>query len=182
MGAQQPGFSNLGFARTFVLPGLLIFLVPVVALGFFLHAESRFNSEARESVLGEIRADKQLSPEERAEATRFFTMVNFSDLLANEEFAKQFEWSVRFNFATFRWMIRLSVLSILTSVAVLALAGLCVLLSLRSQRSQYLSLSIGWQVLRIYGALQTLVQGILLVALSYWVTALWLNAYSPKLV
>src|SRR5262249_55990586 len=42
--------------------------------------------------------------------------------------------------------------------------------------------SLGWQVLRIYGALQTLVQGILLVALSFWVTALWTNRYYPKLI
>jgi Zn-dependent protease with chaperone function len=37
-------------------------------------------------------------------------------------------------------------------------------------------------VLRIYGALQTAAQGILLVALSFWVTALWLHFYSVKLV
>ena len=87
---------------------------------------------------------------------------------------------MRLNFATFRWMIRLSVLSILASIAVFALAGLCVLLSLRSQRSQYLSLSIGWQVLRIYAALQTAVQGIMLVALSFWMTALWCIAITPS--
>ena len=102
--------------------------------------------------------------------------------MTNSQFAEKFDRTVRLNFATFRWMIRLSVLSILASVAVLALAGLCVLLSLRSQRSQYLSLSIGWQVLRIYAALQTVVQGILLVALSYWVTALWAHRYYPKLI
>ena len=102
--------------------------------------------------------------------------------MTNSQFAEKMDSSVRFNFATFRWMIRLSVLSILTSVAVIALTGLCVLLSLRSQRSQYLSLAIGWQVLRIFAALQTVVQGILIVALSYWVTALWTNRFYPKLI
>jgi Zn-dependent protease with chaperone function len=182
MRATQPGRSSMSFARTFVLPGFLIFLIPVVALCFFLHAERSFDSDARESMLKQIRADTKLSPEKRAQALEVFTSVRFSDLMTNRQFAERADSTVRFNFATFRWMIRLSVLSILTSVAVFALAGLCVLLSLRSQRSQYLSLAIGWHVLRIFGALQTVVQGILLVALSYWVTALWTNRYYPKLI
>jgi Zn-dependent protease with chaperone function len=172
----------MGFAKTFVLPGFLIFLVPVLAFCFFLHVEHSFDAEARESVLKQIHTDPNLSAEKRASTERFFTSVRFSDLMTNSRFANQFDRTVQFNFATFRWMIRLSVLSILASVAVFALAGLCVLLSLRSQRSQYLSLSIGWQVLRIFAALQTVVQGILIVALSYWVTAFWTNRYYPKLI
>src|SRR5262249_34905591 len=150
---DQPAWSKMGFARTFILPGFLIFLVPVVALCFFLHAESRFNTEARESVLKQIREDSALSPAEREKAQQFFTAVRFSDLMKNSKFAEQFDGMVRFHFTTFRWMIRLSVLSIVASVSVFALAGLCVLLSLRSQQSQYLTLSIGWRVLQIYGAL-----------------------------
>ena len=172
----------MGFAKTFVLPGFLIFLIPVVALCFFLHAQRSFDAEAREALLKQARADPNLSPEKRAQATEFFASVRFSDLMTNSQFAEKIDWTVRLNFATFRWMIRLSVLSILASAAVFAVAGLCVLASLRSQRSQYLSLSIGWQVLRIYAALQTAVQGVLLVALSYWVTAFWTNHYYPKLI
>ncbi len=182
MSGSKSGFSSMGFAKTFVLPGFLIFLVPVASLGFFLHAQHRFNAEARESLLKQIRANPQLSPEERERALELFSSRRFSDLLRNEEFAARIDKSVRTNFATFRWMIRLSAYSILASVLVFALAGLCVLLSLSSQRSQYLSLSIGWQVLRIYGALQTAAQGILVVALSYWVMALWLHRFSPKLI
>ena len=179
-GATRPGWSSLGFAKTVVLPGFLIFLVPFLALCFFLHAERSFDAEARESLLKQIQANTNLSPEQRARALAFYQSVRFSALMTNSQFAEQVDRTVRLNYATFRWMIRLSVLSILASVAVLALAGLCVLLSLRSQGSQYLSLLIGWQVLRIYAALQTVVQGILLVALSYWVTALWTNRYLPQ--
>jgi Zn-dependent protease with chaperone function len=182
MRADKPGWSRMGFVKTFVLPAFLIFLVPVVALCFFLHAERSFDADAQESILKQIREDPSLSAEKRAKAVEFFTSVRFSKLVANSQFAENLDSTVRLHYATFRWMIRLSVLSILASVAVFALAGLCVLLSLRSQRSQYLSLSIGWQVLRIYGALQTVVQGILLVALSYWVTALWAHRYYPKLI
>jgi Zn-dependent protease with chaperone function len=171
----------MGFAKTFLLPCVLIFLVPVAGLAFFLHAQSTFDAQAREAVLKQIRADK-LAPAERDKAIEFFTKVPMSQLMKNARFAAQFDWWTRFNFATFRWMIRLSVLSIGTSVVVFGLVGLCVVLSLSSQRSQYLSLSIGWQVLRLYSALQVLVQGILVLALSYWVTALWFNRFYPKLI
>lgn len=182
MSGKEPGWSKKGFFKTFVAPGFLIFLVPVAGLAFFLHAENRFNAEARESILQQLRADQTLSAEERQQRIDFFASHRFSDLMKNGEFAAQFDRGLRFDYATFRWMIRLSALSILASVAVFALAGLCVLASMSSQRSQYLSLSAGWQVLRIYGAFQTLVQGIVLVALSYWVTALWLEKYSVKLI
>lgn len=182
MGATQSGWSRMGFAKTYVLPGLLIFLVPVVALCFFLHVEHSFDSDARQAVLKQIQADPKLSAEKRAAADKFFTSVRFSDLMTDRRFADGFDSTLQFNFATFRWMIRLSILSILASVVVFALAGLCVLLSLKSQQSQYLSLLIGWHVLQIFAALQTAVQGILIVALSYWVTAFWMNRYSVKLI
>jgi Zn-dependent protease with chaperone function len=182
MSDVKPGFSSFGFAKTFVLPGLLIFLVPIISLFFFLHAQSRFNAQAREEILNEIRTDATLSPEDRERATAFYMEHPFSELIQNEEFAEGVNTQARFDYATFRWMIRLSAISIVAGIAVFLLAGLCVLLSLRSQHVQYLSLSAGWQVLRFYGALQTAAQGILLFALSFWVTALWLNMYSMKLV
>lgn len=182
MSARQPAFSSMGFAKAFVLPAFSIFIVPAAGLAFFLHAENRFNADAREAVSKQIREDQTLSPEEREQRLAFFATNRFSDLMKNSEFAANFDKWLRFDYATFRWMIRLSALSIAVSVAVFALAGLCVVLSTASQRSQYLSLSIGWQVLRLYGVLQTLVQGILVIALSYWVTALWAERYYPKLI
>lgn len=182
MSSDSAKLTSFGFAKTFVLPGLMVFLVPVVSLLFFLHAQSRFNARARESVLSQIRSDATLTPEQRARATTLFTDHPFSELLQNREFADDVDSTMRFHFATFKWMIRLSKISIVAGVAVFLVAGLCVLFSMRSQRVQYLSLSAGWHVLRIYGALQAAVQGILLVALSFWVTALWFERFSVKLV
>jgi hypothetical protein len=98
-------------------------------------------------------------------------------LIQDEEFASNLGETLRFDFATFRWMILLSAGSIVAGVFVFVLAGICVLLSMQSHRAQYLSLSIGWHVLRGFCALQVVIQGILLIALSYWVTALLFNAY-----
>jgi Zn-dependent protease with chaperone function len=182
MSDASRNFTSLGFAKTFLLPALLIFLVPVVSLAFFLHAQSWFNSQARTETLSQIGSDASLTPEEREEATKFFTEHPFSELVKNKEFAAQLEPSGVRYFTMFRWLIRLSVIAILASIAVFIWTGLCVLFSLRSHQAQYISLSAGWHVLRIYGALQAIIQGILLTALSFWVTALWLEMYSVKLV
>jgi Zn-dependent protease with chaperone function len=170
------------FLKTFVLPALLVFLVPVFSFFFFLHAQGRYDDQIREAILKQIRIDRRISEEERARAIAFFTEVPFSQVLANEEIAAALPSDTRFHYATFRWMILLSAASVLAGVAVFLLAGVCVALSLHSQFVQYLSLSAGWHVLRIFGALQTAAQGVLLVALSYWVTALWFHVYSVKLI
>jgi len=182
MKPPQPRVAKFSFTKTFLLPALLVFLVPIVSLAFFSHAQATFDARMRDSILSQIRSDSKMSEIERRQAIAFFEATPISSLMDNEEFAATVNAETRFHYTTFRWMVRLSALSILSGVVVFLLAGLCVLLSLRSQLVQYLSLSVGWHVLRIYGALQALVQGVLLVALSFWVTALWFNVYIPKLI
>lgn len=174
--------TKLGFAKTFVLPSLLIFLVPVLSLLFFLHAQQRYDDRARKELLAAVRSDSSLSEEDRAKATAFFTQVPASELAKHEETAKMFAGGILFDLTAFRWAIRLSAWSIIGGITVLLFAGVCVLLSFHSNLIQYFTLSAGWHVLRIYGALQVLIQGALLVALSYWVTAVWFERYVPKLI
>lgn len=182
MAQSSPDFSKFSFVKTFVLPALLIFLIPVLAWLFFWHAQSSFDAVSRDVVLEQIRNDRELSAEERAKATAFFSEVPVSRLMLNPEFAAQVDDATRFNYTTIRWMLRLSALSVVSGIAVFVLAGICVALSLRSQFAQYISLLVGWHALRIYGALQTIVIGVLLVALSYWVPALWFGWFSVKLI
>ncbi len=182
MNESSEQFSKLGFTKTFVLPALAIFLIPAVSLAFFWHAQASFDADMRQSILREIRADPQLGEQERADAIKFFTDNPVSTLIANDEVGSTFDATLAFNYATFRWMIRLSALSIVSSVAVLLFGGICVLLSMRSPTAQYVSLSAGWNVLRVFAALQTIAQGAMLVALSYWITALWFHVYIVKLI
>ena len=182
MSNAQEDFSNVGFAKTFVLPALLIFLVPVISYFFFRHVLNTYNDQARTEFLNQIEADKELTEEDRQAWVKLVTEVPFSDIIQHEEFAGMVDRDVHFQYSTFRWMILLSSLSIASGIAVFLLAGICVLLSSRSQYAQYLSLSIGWHFLRIYGALQTIVQGILIIALSFWVTAFWFEVYIIKLI
>jgi hypothetical protein len=70
MSSARQDFSKIGFAKTFILPAFLIFTIPIISLCFFLHAENRYDTESREAIFSQIRADGRLSPEER-ERTRF---------------------------------------------------------------------------------------------------------------
>ncbi len=182
MSQAATDFTKLGFAKTFVLPALWIFLIPTLSLLFFLHAQNRYDSEAKDSMLRGIAADRTMNAQERAEAEKKVREVPLSSMIHVPEMARQLPSSVVRDYTFFYWMIRVSFWSIVSAVGVFAVVGLCVVLSMRSQWIQYLCLSIGWHVLRIYGALQAIAQGVMLVALSYWVTALWMNFYAPKLI
>lgn len=182
MATARPTLTIGGFAKTFVIPALLIFAIPIIAWIFFEYAESRYDNIAREELVGRIRNDQKMSDDERAEAIAFFEKVPFSVLIMQPEVAANTDDGIRFRYTTFRWMIRLSAASVVSGVAVFVFAGLCVLLSLRSQFFQYWSLAIGWQVLRIYGALQTILVAILVVEMSFWVTAIVFERYHIKLI
>ena len=132
------------------MPALWIFLLPAIALAFFLHAQNSFDNEIRAVMLEQVRADRDLSDQERSQAMEFVTQVRPSDLAADPRAASMFPSQTLTHYAIFRWMIRLSVLSIAAGVLVFVLGGSCVLMSLRSQWVQYLSLSAGWHLLRLY--------------------------------
>ena len=171
-----------GFAKTFVYPALLIFAVPLISLLFFRHVESSFDEDALTSITEQVNQDGTLSPEEKAAAIEYFTENPISTQAASDDPQVDLPAETTFYFATFRWMIRLSWWSLAAGLGVLAIVGACVPISMRSPRAQYLCLSVGWHLLRVYGALQAVVIGVLLVALSFWVTAFWFDVYFIKLI
>lgn len=181
--SKPPGFTPAGFAKQFVAPALAVFLAPTLSYLFFDHAEATFDAEAREEMLAQIDADRGIAADERAEAREFFRSVPLSEILVrNPGFAENLDPTAASNFWQFRWAKRLALWSLVGGALVFAAAGVAVLLSMRSQRAQCYSLSIGWQLLRLYSATQAVVQGVLLVALSFWVTALWGGVYFLKLI
>lgn len=181
--SSHKDFSRLGFFRTVVVPSLLIFLVPVLSWMFFLHAQATFDTNIRTALIRQLEADPSIPGPERVATIDKFAETPFSQILiTDEDFASTINSELRGQYAVFRWMIRLSKWSVFAGIFVFVFVGLCVLLSLRSQFVQYLSFLIGWHTLRLYGAVQTIVIGVLLVALSYWVSALWWDVYSKRVI
>jgi Zn-dependent protease with chaperone function len=81
-----------------------------------------------------------------------------------------------------RLISQLAVLLLGSSIGSVVLVAACVALSLHSQRLQYISLRTGWLLLRPISLFQVIGQGVLLVALSYYVTAVFTGYVYPKLV
>lgn len=183
MSEPSDEFSNVGFAKTYMIPALFIFMLPVLSYLFFDHVEATVDEEVRQQFLQDIRASVEMDAAEKAKQIQFVEENDFSDLLVlDPQYEDYITEQGLFDYATFRWMNRLAAISILTSMGVFLLGGVCVVFSLRSQYVQYLSLLVGWHVLRINAAIQALIQGVLLVTLSYWVTAFWFEIYIVKLI
>jgi Zn-dependent protease with chaperone function len=174
--------TTQGLVKKFLLPALSIFLIPALTLAFFLHAQAKYDANGREELLALIDRDATMTAEEKESAREQVNTVPFSQEIRRPEVAAGVDSQIVFDYRFFRWMILLSLSCLVSAVVVFLLAGMGVLLSMRSQYTQYVSLAVSWYVLRIYGALQTLAQGIMLVALSYWVTAIWFHVYIPKLI
>lgn len=179
--------EELGILRGYVYPSLVLFVVPLFSLAFFNSAQRKFDRELLASIEQAITDMPDATAAEREAARIFYRTHPVSELLASDapEFAEargQFDADTRFYYATFRWMIRIALLCVGSGVLVYVGCGVSVLWSLRSPRAQYYSLAAGWNVLRIFSTLQVVAQAILLVGLSFWVTALWFNFYSVQLM
>ena len=187
MGTQAAGFSRSGFVKSYVIPAFWVFLIPVCSLGVFRHVQAGFDREISAEVVSTIQRDSSVPAEERAASIAYIRQVPLSTRFAAAdpqfaELSKTFPSRTHFAYFTFRWMIRLSLVSIISSLVVFVIAGLSVLCSLRSQLVLYYSLAGGWHLLRVFALGQVLCQGCMAAALSYWIPAFWLGGYSGRLV
>ncbi|WP_223643585.1 M48 family metallopeptidase [Corallococcus sp. EGB] len=178
--------KSRGFVPSYVLPALLLFALPLFGLWFSGHASDRIDAQVLEVVEKQIGLDTQLSAEDRQEALAFYRAVPASAacLSEDEELAgyrrnlgstcsdmKQFGWAHLASWG----LLGLGLASTLVAL-------LCGLAAFISRPFQYGSFVVGWLVLRITSALQVMGQGVLVVWLSFWVTALWTQRYYPKLI
>lgn len=175
--------TKLGFARTFFIPAMWVFLIPVLGYLFFNHAENTFDGNFQDALAQQIRADKELTREQQADALQNIDKFRISDMLTEDPaLAGQLDSEVVFHYATFRWMKRIAATCVALALGAFLFAAISIPVSMRSQRAQYTSLSASWYLLRIIGAVEVVGQAALLVALSFWVTALWFEIYIVKLI
>ena len=182
-----PSFSKFGFVKSYVLPVLITFLIPVLGLLFYSYAERNYDSRARESILRDIETDSDLSAEEKRETKENLSKVRLSRILASSDPAlvplqKGVSSEAWRDYAIFRWMRRTAALCILIGILAAVAVGIAVAVSFRSQRVQYWSLRVGWHILRLTGLFQVVGQGVLIATMSYWVSALLAEMISIKLI
>ncbi|HEX5751402.1 MAG TPA: M48 family metallopeptidase [Archangium sp.] len=175
-----------GFLRVYALPALWLFALPVFGLWFSSHATSRFDQTFLSAVEGQLSEDTSLEEGTRQELLQFFRAVPASEacLSTSEELAgfRDKLGEACSDLEQFDLMGLLALGAVLLGLVSGMIALACALAAFISRPFQYGSFVVGWNVLRITGALQVLAQGVLAVWLSYWVTAVWFEIYIPKLI
>ncbi|HEY6877891.1 MAG TPA: M48 family metallopeptidase [Polyangiales bacterium] len=178
--------SHTGLFRAYALPVVWLFALPLFALWFSGHAKERYDQGFFEAVEPQIARDASLSEQEREGVLRFYrehppSVVCTQDDVETADFRENLGEGCS-DYRQFEWIRKLALGSIALGVASLLFALACALTSFVSRPMQYLSVLVGWNVLKVVGALQSVMQGGAMVFLSFWMTALWFERYSLKLI
>ncbi|HET9552152.1 MAG TPA: M48 family metallopeptidase [Anaeromyxobacteraceae bacterium] len=174
------------FLKVLVLPALTFLLVPLLTVGFARYGAARLDGEILEAVEGQIARSQKVPEAAKPELVATYRAHPPSAAcddpdpeLAGWRDAVCDTWG---DVWQFRWAARLGLAAALLGLATFAAIGLLGLVAWRRPRAQYWSFMVGWRGLVAVTAVETALQGVLLVWLSYWVTALLLERYYVKLI
>ena len=170
-----------GIIRSFLVPSLILFVIPVFSLWFFPYATRTYDERISNHLIRKIQQDTQLSIETKEEYAAFIRNNPTSkDLQKSDQ--SYLPDHIRFDYATFQWMYRLAFAALLIALAVFVIPAISWLFSQQSQTALYQSLRIGWLALRVLLSIEIIAQAILVLVLSYWVTALGKNEVYVNLI
>lgn len=180
-------FRKLGFFKTFVIPACVLFLIPAISLAFMTWGQRKYDGIVLRGIVRSIQADSSGTPDEKAVAIAFFKANPVSKLRHSQDpdalqFVSRLPDTLKNYYLSFDVFIGVAWFCILAGAGLIAFVVFSVPLSMRSQRLQYLALATGWYSIRFFMTLQVIAQGILVVGLSYWVTALLFGFFSVKLI
>jgi len=174
------------FLKVLLLPALTFLLVPAVTVGFARYGAARLDGEILAAVERRIDQSAEVPAEERPALKAQYRAHAPSAACGDPspEVARWREvvckpWGEVWQF---RLAGRLGLLAALLGLATFAAIGLLGLVAYRRPSAQYATFMLGWRGLAAVTAVETAVQGALLVWLSYWVTALLFERYYVKLI
>jgi Zn-dependent protease with chaperone function len=181
-----PPAPEATFARTFVWPALWVFLLPVVGLGFTTFHLEKWAYELREEIRAEQAKAPTIPPEQLEQQLGAIDLgavawERCGPLGFNEE--PQGLWSgFCGQMLQFTWVQRIG--AALLGLATLVFLGLLATIAWadRSPRHQHRAFHLGWTLLRGFSLPHLAGQGLILLFLSFWGTALTMNMYVPKLI
>lgn len=180
-------FTKAGFIRAYVVPALLLFAIPLLGYGFAGYADRSWDRQYLDVIGRQLSGAADMTPERRTEIAAFYARNPPSTLCAGEGGGRdllppEFAEDACGDYAQFAWIRRAStgsiVLGLVSVVVILGCAGL----SFVSRDWQYASFVAGWNVLRAASAFQVAAQGFVAVMLSFWLTVVFTERYSLKLV
>jgi len=174
-------FAKLSFIA---IVGLL--LIPCVSYWFTGYAEAGLTLELQAALGRGIDRDAKMSVAEKGEAKAKTQSLTIARLCGGDD--PQFERARSKGCEPFTevWQFHevrlLSLYVILLGVATLLLIIELALVAYKAPRLQVRMFTAGWWSLRAISAVEITVQGVLLVWLSFWLTAYFTHHYLPKLV
>ncbi|MBC7171203.1 MAG: M48 family metalloprotease, partial [Polyangiaceae bacterium] len=133
-----------------------------------------------------IESDAKLSPADRLEALAFYTAfppsVACGDTSQDLAPYRASLGDVCSDVAQFGWIAAIALACIGIGAFAAIVAALSALAAYLGRGAQVDAFVVGWNVLRVVGALEVLGQGVLAVFLSFWMTAIWFEVYYVKLI
>lgn len=183
--AQQSSVKK-DASRIFTFALAALFLVPLTGWLFTRYAEPHQDELYLAQIERSIDKDPQLDDRQKRDSKAFFranvpssTCDNPSADVARYRASVCGEYSELWQFHLVR---KISVWMLAGGVAVLAAVLVLGAIAFVNRRSQYLSFVLGWRLLTLTAALEVVVQGALLVWLSFWLTAFFFQIYVLKLI
>ena len=172
--------------RVFALTLVSLFAIPAATLGFTEYALRSQDTAFLQSIEKRIAGDARLSPEDKAEATAFYRSHPLSkacDATSPED--RNFHDKVCSPYSMqwqFHWADRAAIWTIGLGAALLAAALVLGALAFANRGLRYASFVAGWRLMTVSSAVEVVLQGAMLVWLSFWVTAYFWHSYYIKLI
>ena len=182
----QPDAFKKELARVLLFALVSLFAIPLASLAFVAHAESAHDAYYLERVDAAIDADQRMTPEIRAANKEFFRTHPPSSVCHDDSAeVAQYRADVCPRYSEL-WQYDLvrtvSYWTLIAGAVVLAAVFGLGAIAFANRGARYVSFVAGWNLLRLTSAAEVLVQGTLLVWLSFWVTAFFFERYFIKLI
>lgn len=172
----------MGYTKVFFWLLLTLFLIPAITLGFAEYGKTSLNQEYTQFFIQDAQkqhqdADKlaeflQQNPPSSVCGPVAEDLLNYQNAVC----APGSELS------QFYLIDKIAIWTLLAGVVVLLMIVLLSALAFKDRSSQLLSLRLARPFLMLAGSLEVIVQGAMLVWLSFWGTAFFTQTYYPKLV
>lgn len=174
------------FLKVLLLPAAWLLVVPIASLAFTAWGAAKIDDLILTSVESSIASTKDMGEEEKAAARAFYRQMPPSAACSTSDPKLQEYREAACSTGSDVWQFMLAervslaalVLAVFAIVGAIALG----LVAFLNRNAQYWSFMAGWRGLSVISALEVAMQGVLLVFLSYWVTALLMERYVPKLI
>ncbi|WP_420227020.1 M48 family metallopeptidase [Pigmentiphaga litoralis] len=183
---STPRTVHAQLIRVFVLTLVSLFLIPIATLLFTEYALRTQDAEFIQSIEQRMGADPTMSPAERAESIAYYRSHPLSgacaatgpeDQVYHDKVCSPYSmhWQFHYLELTAIWTLVLGVALLLAALALGAVAYV-------SRPLRYAAFVTGWRLVTITSAIEVVLQSVMLVWLSFWVTAYFWNSYYVKLI